>query len=135
MTGSQPDTTYFTLPAGLPYNTYNLFVVANGIASSGTSFTPCYTAGVPQVQNIGNLMNVYPNPATGQATVVFTSATNSQYHLQLIDVLGQVVSDETGTSGNGLNNRVIALNGLAKGVYSVVLRQDGGVFTTKLVVE
>ena len=38
-TGSTPVTTQFVLPAGLPYGTYSLSVVANGIASDPFSFT------------------------------------------------------------------------------------------------
>ena len=39
-TGSAPVTTQFTLPANLPFGTYSLTVIANGIASSPVSFTP-----------------------------------------------------------------------------------------------
>jgi hypothetical protein len=42
-TGATPVTTQFALPAGLPAGTYTLQVIANGIASTGTSFTtPIY---------------------------------------------------------------------------------------------
>ena len=42
-TGSTPETTDFTLPAGLPLGTYQLTVVANGIASAPVSFTGGFT--------------------------------------------------------------------------------------------
>jgi fibronectin-binding autotransporter adhesin len=38
MTGSTPETTDFTLPAGLPLGTYSLSVIANGIASAPVTF-------------------------------------------------------------------------------------------------
>jgi uncharacterized repeat protein (TIGR01451 family) len=38
-TGSTPVSTSFSLPASMPYGTYSLTVVANGIASSPVSFT------------------------------------------------------------------------------------------------
>jgi uncharacterized repeat protein (TIGR01451 family) len=38
-TGTTPVSTDFTLPSGLPYGTYSLSVVANGIASDPVSFT------------------------------------------------------------------------------------------------
>ncbi len=38
-TGSAPVTTDFSLPANMPYGTYSLSVIANGIASSTVSFT------------------------------------------------------------------------------------------------
>jgi hypothetical protein len=39
MTGSTPESTDFTLPAGLPVGTYSLVVVANGISSDPVSFS------------------------------------------------------------------------------------------------
>lgn len=39
MTGSTPESTDFTVPAGLPVGTYSLVVVANGISSDPVSFT------------------------------------------------------------------------------------------------
>ena len=90
MTGSMPDTTFFTLPAGLPYNTYNLVLVANGIPSSPVQFTPCDKAGVAQLQQKGDkLVSVYPNPATGNATVVFSSGNSGKFDLKLVNMLGK----------------------------------------------
>ena len=43
--GTNPDTTQFTLPVGLPAGTYSLVVTANGIASDPFVFTP----GVPSL--------------------------------------------------------------------------------------
>ncbi|MBA2611732.1 MAG: T9SS type A sorting domain-containing protein [Bacteroidetes bacterium] len=39
-TGTLPDTTQFTLPAGLPQGTYSLVVIANGISSNPVTFIP-----------------------------------------------------------------------------------------------
>lgn len=40
MTGSTPVTTEFALPAGLPFDTYSLVVIANGISSDPVVFAP-----------------------------------------------------------------------------------------------
>jgi len=136
MTGSMPDTTYFTLPAGLPYNTYNLVLVANGIASAPVSFTPCNTTGVPQVNQYGNeFINVYPNPTSGNATVAFSSVNGGNFDLKLMNVLGQEIVNESGNAVAGLTKQVLNLKGVAKGVYSIVLQKDNSIYTTKLVVE
>ena len=53
MTGSAPESTDFTVPAGLPVGTYSLVVVANGISSDPVTFTNL-TGPPPQlVQNGG----------------------------------------------------------------------------------
>jgi hypothetical protein len=110
MTGSMPDTAYFTLPAGLPYDTYNLVLVANGIGSAVV-------------------------PASGNATVVFSSANGGDFNLKLVNVLGQDIINERGNMVAGLTKQVLDLEGVAKGVYSVVLQKDNTIYTAKLVVE
>jgi Secretion system C-terminal sorting domain len=135
MRGSAPDTTYFTLPAGLPYQTYNLVVVANGIASSSVPFTPCNPAGVTQVQQSADQFSVYPNPASANATVVFASVNGGSYNLKLVNMLGQEIINKSGNSAVGSVNEVLDLAGVAKGVYSVILQKDNSIYTAKLVVE
>ena len=135
MRGSLPDTTYFTLPAGLPYDTYNLVLVANGIPSAPTPFTPCNPAGVAQVDQSGDkIVDVYPNPASGNATVVFSSGNGGNYNLKLVNVLGQTIINEHGNAATGLTTKVLNIEGVAKGVYSIVLQKDNYTYTTKLVV-
>ncbi len=136
MTGSMPDTTYFTLPAGLPYNTYNLVLIANGIPSAPVPFTPCNPAGVPMSNFNGDqLFKVFPNPATSSATVVFSAPNGSIFDLKLINVLGQEIFKIQGNTTPGLTQQVLDLKGVAKGVYSIVLQQDNSITTAKLVVE
>ncbi len=52
-TGSTPVTTDFALPAGLPLATYQLTVIANGIASDPVSFTGGFTGADLAVTKLG----------------------------------------------------------------------------------
>ncbi len=136
MTGSMPDTTYFTLPAGLPYETYNLVLVANGIASASIPFTPCNPTGVSQVTQYNDKsINVYPNPASGTATVVFSSGNGGSFDLRLVNMLGQDIIHQSGIAVAGMAKQVLDLDGVAKGVYSIVLKKDNSIYTAKLVVQ
>jgi uncharacterized repeat protein (TIGR01451 family) len=67
-TGSTPVSTSFALPAYLPYGTYSLTVVANGIASAPVSFAGGYT-------NEADLAVTNTGPATG------TEGSNVTYSL------------------------------------------------------
>ncbi len=136
MTGSMPDTTYFTLPAGLPYETYNLVVIANGVASASIPFTPCNPTGVAQVNQYNDkFINMYPNPASGTAAVVFSSETGGNYDLKLVNMLGQVIITKSGNAAAGLTKQELDLKEVAKGVYSIVVQKDNSNYTAKLVVE
>ena len=136
MTGSLPDTTYFTLPAGLPYATYNLEVTANGISSLPVSFTPCNRTGITQVNSSeSDHFAVYPNPATGLATVSFGAQSAGRYSLKIVDVLGRTITILSGEAGQGNNSILLQTGLMAKGVYTVLLNQDNRLLKTKLVIE
>ena len=136
MTGSMPDTTYFTLPAGLAHETYNLVVVANGSASAPIPFTPCSPTRAQQVNQYSDRsINVYPNPASGTATVVFSSVNGGSYSLKVVNMLGQEVIHLSGNALAGVTKRVLDLEGVAKGVYRILLQKDNSVYTANLVVE
>ncbi len=79
-TGSTPESTDFTLPAGLPLGTYSLTVVANGIASAPVSFTGGYTNEADlAVTNTGPATNSEGSNATYNLSVTNngpTAATN-----------------------------------------------------------
>ena len=67
-TGSTPVSTNFSIPAYLPFGTYSLTVVANGIASAPLNFTGGYT-------NEADLAVTNTGPATG------TEGSNVTYSL------------------------------------------------------
>src|ERR1019366_1792515 len=67
--GSAPDTTLFSLPVGLPYDTYSLAVIANGISSNTTTLInkPCID-GINTNDKTNNLF-IYPNPASSTLNI------------------------------------------------------------------
>ncbi len=71
MTGSTPETTQFTNSAGVPWGTYSLVVVANGISSAPISFVlqPKLTL----VQSGGNVILSWPTNSGGLALQYTTS--------------------------------------------------------------
>lgn len=137
MTGSQADTTTFVLPPGLPGGTYSLTVSANGNASAPTTFTytPCTPAGIAQTIPISSDMNVYPNPANTKTTVSFNSNNGGLYTMRFMNMIGQIITEESGTALPGTNNYTLHLNGTARGVYVVVIEQADQVNQVKVMVE
>ncbi|TCO87341.1 Kelch motif protein [Chthoniobacter flavus] len=79
-TGSTAVTTEFTLPTGLPADTYSLNVIANGIPSDPTSFTVApIVVSMPATVTEGTSVSatVTLPVAPGQDTAVNLSASNS----------------------------------------------------------
>ena len=136
MTGSLPDTTTFTLPSGILDGTYDLEVVVNGNPSAPYTFTTCTTSGMAQIENAdNNNISVYPNPATGQAKILFNSKDGGKYEVRLMDVLGRVINYEAGVANTGENTPLMYLDGIAGGIYTIMVTDRTGVYKTKLVVE
>ncbi|MEO8148117.1 MAG: T9SS type A sorting domain-containing protein [Bacteroidia bacterium] len=99
--GSLPDTAQFVLPAGLPTGTYNLVVVANGIASNPVSFTTglsptisgsfAFCAGSSSTLNAGAGYSIY-NWSTG--------ATTQTININAAGVYTVTVTNATGCTGS-----------------------------------
>ena len=131
--GNAPDTATFTLPTGLPNATYQLEVVANGIASLPVSFTPCFPVGItrdpPDVMNL----NVFPNPASDEVFVSFDSKVSEAYSILLVDVLGRRVKELNGNALPGKNSCRFDVKVLDRGIYSVLVQKGNVSFRSKLV--
>ena len=79
--------------------------------------------------------NVYPNPATGSVTIAFNSDNENSYSLKLIDVMGRVIKTEIDNAAIGENSHVMNLDGIAKGIYMIILQKGDNISKGKLVVE
>ncbi len=83
-----------------------------------------------------NTVEVYPNPANGAARLSFTAenaAKNTTY--RLVNSLGAVSATKVINVVAGENVIDINTEGLAAGIYQIVLANETGVITEKLVVQ
>lgn len=83
---------------------------------------------------VGN-MRVYPNPAVGKTKVDFDLLTDGKVVINLVNNAGQIVHSSSVTSLAGKIEYVIPLNGLASGVYHVVLYVNYRTFSEKLIIQ
>lgn len=77
----------------------------------------------------GASLNLYPNPAQNEITV--SGILPGRVQFQLFDLGGRMVLSGTSEGGNDLK---IAVDGIAPGIYMVVLKQEDDVWRQKLVV-
>ncbi len=94
---------------------------------------PC--TGIKEVGSNNYNVQVYPNPAFDKATVDFSVANGGNYTYKIMDAVGRVVKEETGTAQVGKNSFPINLEGLAKGSYMFVLQKGNDEYKTKLVIK
>ncbi|HNE29089.1 MAG TPA: T9SS type A sorting domain-containing protein, partial [Saprospiraceae bacterium] len=75
---------------------------------------------------------MFPNPASDEATLAFTSRESGAYELRLTDVSGQTVLRQQQEASAGPNAVRVPLTDLKPGIYLVQLRSENQVQTLKL---
>lgn len=81
-----------------------------------------------------NEINIYPNPNNGNFNVMFTSEEKSSYKLEVRNVLGQVVYQETLPDFIGTYSKPISIGNYGKGVYTITLTNDKHDVVKKIIV-
>jgi hypothetical protein len=76
---------------------------------------------------------IYPNPATHFLDVQWTTKNTSQSTINILNVEGRVV--RTFTMSGTVNTKRISLDGLAKGVYMLVLQTGNEQQVAKFVIQ
>lgn len=126
----------------LAYGTYKLYADFPGYTGNPTFVTitpitdsitgtqvllgPATITGVEETSAIDNI-SLYPNPTTDNATLVVEATKTAQLNLTVVNMMGQVVGSQTINAFAGKNIVQLNTDGLAQGVYSLVLRDSKGV--------
>lgn len=85
---------------------------------------------------ISSIISVYPQPTTGNSTLLISHVQTGNYTLAITDLLGNTYDKETIQASNTNDLRIpLQLNNLAAGVYIITLEKDGILYRTKLVKE
>lgn len=83
--------------------------------------------------NLQASVSITPNPSNGLFNLSIQSLNASHYELQLYDVKGQLISDRN-LEVNGTYKSQIDLRNYAKGVYMLSIRNNEGIYRTRIVV-
>jgi hypothetical protein len=87
------------------------------------------------VNNI-SAFTAYPNPSQGKFTLSFNSGKEARYALKVVDVLGNILSNNDLIVSEGFNSREINLETVAAGLYFISIQSEGSeIQTLRIVVE
>ncbi len=100
-------------------------------ASDEVTLTVNEVVGVNNIQTTG--VNIYPNPSSEFVYIVFENGINAEVTIEVIDILGQVVSIEK----KEMDKNVIELNisDLRSGLYFIKMATSTDVYTSTVIVE
>ncbi len=93
---------------------------SNSCGNSGLRSLPCViSCRQGQLEKFESGINAkfFPNPVSEKAIVKFNAADASEYHLNLVSVLGSTIMSYNVAAIEGINMVYLDLNTIAKGVY------------------
>jgi len=91
--------------------------------------------GITETDIISNTVIVYPNPSDGFVWINITLDKPQSVHVSIIDIVGQMVSENQKESLNSGNQRVLlSCENLANGTYLVRVDLSGRIITKKIIV-
>ncbi len=111
-------------------------VVSNGAGSCATGeaslplhwVVQCGAVGVHEVPPSD--FSMYPNPTTGELTIVLPMIARGTADMRIVDIAGRTVHQHTFNNTGGVNN--FDLNGLHSGNYTVTITTNDWVKTQRL---
>lgn len=86
-------------------------------------------------QGVATGLNIFPNPATDRATIVFNGTEGADFNLKMVDVTGRMIMNERGTATEGKNQRELNTNEVSSGVYFIMIEIGGTTEQIRLVIE
>ena len=109
-------------------------VVFTGFGGSSTGdfmFTKELVNAVGLTEFKNQILNVYPNPASGIINVIFSSNDN-EVALSIVDLSGRTVASRELNVNAGMAQESIDISHLNSGVYLLTLRTSKGIETQKI---
>ena len=109
-------------------------VVFTGFGGSSTGdfmFTKELVNAVGLTEFKNQILNVYPNPASGIINVIFSSYEN-EIALSIVDLSGRTVASRELNVNAGMAQESIDISHLNSGVYLLTLRTSKGIATQKI---
>ena len=85
--------------------------------------------------DINSEISIAPNPASTIVSLDYEATDNADINLQLIDMQGRVVLNKAIESQTGSNHIELDVEHFSTGMYQVVMQNEKGYFSSKLMIE
>jgi phosphatidylserine/phosphatidylglycerophosphate/cardiolipin synthase-like enzyme len=79
-------------------------------------------------------VTIYPNPATSVVNIDVKATQRTSYTVQLMDMTGRKVLENSNTDGIGVNHTSLDVSGLNQGIYFLRISSKTGSYVQKLVI-
>ena len=129
-------------PAGKIY--YQIEIINSNGCNPSAKKESNYSSSKSNIVNEGNtsisenealsssVVNLYPNPTTGEFTIDLNLKHNQEVDLQILNLVGQIVQEKNMELKSGSNKIEMFLN---KGIYFAIIKLNEEVITRKIIVQ
>ncbi len=139
--GNFDPSTSFSVFNGLPANgNWTLLVADNAAGDLGTLNSWTLEVCVEMITPLSNEsfeldnLSIYPNPNKGQFNIVFDNAASEQVGIQIFDLSGRSVFNQSYETASSFNQN-INLNNVSSGMYLVNIVDGDRTITKKIIIE
>lgn len=92
------------------------------------------TSAISAADNSGNSISIYPNPSTGNSSLIVDAKKSGTASFNIYNTVGEMIATEVVTLRSGLNVVPLNTNEIADGIYFVRNMSDKNSGTLKLVI-
>ncbi len=111
-----------------------IFTGFGGSANGNIDFTKEMISAVSIEENFGINLGIYPNPASGQVTLLYDNLNEDLATITIHDLQGKMVYSSQ-FSGEGFNKQILDVSFLNSGIYNVLITTKNRVGSQKLVIQ
>jgi hypothetical protein len=97
-----------------------------------SSFTTQSEASIPSF-NPESSFNFYPNPTTGKLNIEIQVPQTNTYKIEISNIIGQIITEKTGTLNSGENKINMNINEFDNGIYFLTFHIDKQKITKKVI--
>lgn len=133
-----PDSCMIVLKACKGYPATNDYLWVDNLSFAGTVplGTPPNLTAISENTRGDLQMTLFPNPSKNKVTLSFSSNSNNMVNIQVQDISGKIVQEQTLTYPLiGTNKIILETNQLEKGIYMVTLKTNTSRNSMKLLVD
>jgi hypothetical protein len=130
LSAETPDSAMIVLSASGTFPVENSFLWVDDLVLADSN-----ALGIKNIAAAGASANLFPNPATESATLIFSCKEETRATLSLSDITGRIIRSRNFRLEKGNNELRIDLSGLAKGMYFVKIFDGTYTEEKKLMVE
>lgn len=113
---------------------YNSYLLYYSKVDEDTCGTNSYMA-VDENILTENPVKLFPNPTSGDVTILFETNPNSNYQLTLTDVTGKIIYQENVSGASISAGVILPTETFEPGIYFIILNDGANSVTTKLIKE